>query len=47
VAVTGYGQERDRERTHDAGFDYHLVKPAALEDVERILATVAGRRGLQ
>jgi CheY-like chemotaxis protein len=27
VAVTGYGQESDRERTREAGFDHHLVKP--------------------
>jgi PAS domain S-box-containing protein len=44
VAVTGYGQERDREKTRDVGFDYHLVKPAAFVDVQRILATVAERR---
>jgi CheY-like chemotaxis protein len=28
VAVTGWGQERDREQTSEAGFDAHLVKPA-------------------
>jgi PAS domain S-box-containing protein len=28
VAVTGWGQERDRQATADAGFDAHLVKPA-------------------
>ncbi len=44
VAVTGYGQERDRQKTHDVGFDYHLVKPAAFADVQRILSTVAERR---
>jgi CheY-like chemotaxis protein len=27
VAVTGWGQEPDRRRTQDAGFDHHLVKP--------------------
>ncbi|MHC5542260.1 hybrid sensor histidine kinase/response regulator [Singulisphaera rosea] len=27
VAVTGYGQEEDRLRSAEAGFDYHLVKP--------------------
>ncbi len=34
VALTGYGQDEDRKRTRDAGFDQHLVKPvepAALE----------------
>jgi PAS domain S-box-containing protein len=27
VAMTGYGQEKDRQRSEAAGFDYHLVKP--------------------
>jgi PAS domain S-box-containing protein len=44
VAVTGYGQERDRQRTRDVGFDYHLVKPAAFEDVRKILTLVAEHR---
>jgi CheY-like chemotaxis protein len=39
VALTGYGQESDRQRTRAAGFDHHLVKPASLEDVERVIAT--------
>lgn len=33
VAVTGYGQEVDRARTREAGFDKHLVKPV---DVGRL-----------
>jgi CheY-like chemotaxis protein len=28
VAMTGWGQEDDRRRSHEAGFDAHLVKPA-------------------
>jgi CheY-like chemotaxis protein len=39
IALTGYGQESDRQRTRAAGFDHHLVKPASLEDVERVIAT--------
>jgi CheY-like chemotaxis protein len=27
IAVTGYGQEEDRSRSQEAGFDHHLVKP--------------------
>lgn len=27
IAVTGYGQEHDREATRAAGFNHHLVKP--------------------
>jgi PAS domain S-box-containing protein len=38
VAMTGYGQESDRQRSLEAGFDHHLVKPVAFEVVERILA---------
>jgi two-component system, sensor histidine kinase len=38
IALTGYGQEADRQRTRAAGFDHHLVKPASLEDVERVIA---------
>jgi PAS domain S-box-containing protein len=43
VAQTGYGQDEDRRRTRAAGFDQHLRKPVALEDIQRILAAVAQR----
>ena len=43
VALTGYGQESDRELSRDAGFDHHLVKPADFAQLERILAGVARR----
>ena len=35
VAMTGYGQETDRRRSQEAGFDHHLVKPADLGAVAR------------
>jgi CheY-like chemotaxis protein len=38
VAVTGYGQESDRERTRQAGFDRHLVKPVEPNHLQEILA---------
>ena len=38
VALTGYGQETDRQRTLEAGFDRHLVKPPDLEVLEQLLA---------
>ncbi len=38
VALTGWGQEEDRQKTHDAGFDHHLVKPANPADIQQILA---------
>jgi CheY-like chemotaxis protein len=37
IAQTGWGQDEDRQRTHDAGFDYHLVKPVNLTDLNKIL----------
>jgi PAS domain S-box-containing protein len=43
VALTGYGQEDDRRRTREAGFDHHLVKPADLERLRHVLASVRGR----
>lgn len=40
VAMTGYGQERDRQLARDAGFDHHLVKPADFDELLGILAGV-------
>jgi signal transduction histidine kinase len=37
VAVTGWGQENDRKRAREAGFDRHLVKPVEPGDIEAIL----------
>lgn len=37
VAVTGFGQEHDRQRAQAAGFDAHLTKPAQPEDLKRVL----------
>jgi CheY-like chemotaxis protein/anti-sigma regulatory factor (Ser/Thr protein kinase) len=41
VAMTGYGQETDKQRSQEAGFDHHLVKPADFSEVKKILATVS------
>ena len=38
VAVTGYGQEDDRRRSREAGFDHHLVKPIPPQAIEQVLA---------
>ncbi len=38
VAVTGWGQEDDRRRSLDAGFDDHFVKPVNPADLERLLS---------
>jgi CheY-like chemotaxis protein len=44
VALTGWGQEEDRRNTSEAGFDYHLTKPTAPEELEGVLATFATSR---
>jgi len=45
VAVTGYGQAEDRFRAREAGFDAHLTKPVASEQLLTLVAT-AERAGL-
>jgi CheY-like chemotaxis protein len=40
VAITGWGQEKDRERARDAGFDLHIVKPL---HVEQLVSLLRGR----
>jgi PAS domain S-box-containing protein len=40
VALTGWGGQRDRERTKEAGFDEHLTKPADLASIEAMLYKV-------
>jgi PAS domain S-box-containing protein len=42
VAVTGWGQEADRQRAREASFDHHLTKPVNLDTVERLLGQVSG-----
>jgi two-component system, chemotaxis family, CheB/CheR fusion protein len=44
VALTGWGQEEDRERTREAGFDEHLTKPTDPETLTRLLHAVAVRK---
>jgi signal transduction histidine kinase len=41
VAITGYGQDADRQLSRQAGFDHHLVKPTDFGQLELILATVS------
>jgi two-component system CheB/CheR fusion protein len=38
VAMTGYGQERDRQLSREAGFDHHLVKPVDPARLQALLA---------
>jgi DNA-binding response OmpR family regulator len=41
IAVTGWGQERDRGLTRDAGFDFHLTKPVNHLELDVLLADTA------
>jgi PAS domain S-box-containing protein len=43
VALTGYGQQHDKDRSHTAGFDHHLVKPVDLSALAKLLATAPAR----
>lgn len=40
IALTGWGMEGDRRRTAEAGFDHHLVKPVALDQLRTVLDSV-------
>jgi DNA-binding response OmpR family regulator len=41
VAITGWGQEEDRQRSRDAGFDHHFTKPV---DIESLLDVIERER---
>jgi CheY-like chemotaxis protein len=43
VALTGWGQQEDRRRTADAGFDHHLVKPPEPKALEELLSDLPKR----
>jgi signal transduction histidine kinase/DNA-binding response OmpR family regulator len=43
VALTGYGQAEDVRRSREAGFDYHLVKPADPEALTALLASALAK----
>jgi PAS domain S-box-containing protein len=38
IAMTGWGQDEDRRKSRDAGFDYHLVKPVDFQQLMTLLA---------
>ncbi|HZP85733.1 MAG TPA: ATP-binding protein [Burkholderiales bacterium] len=44
VALTGWGQDEDRERTRQAGFDDHLVKPVSIDQMRPLLSASKGAR---
>jgi signal transduction histidine kinase/DNA-binding response OmpR family regulator len=46
VALTGYGQAEDQRRARAAGFDHHLIKPADIEALAGLLASVPAPVGV-
>jgi PAS domain S-box-containing protein len=38
IAMTGWGQDADRQRAAEAGFDHHLVKPVSLKELRAVLS---------
>lgn len=40
VALTGWGQDEDRRRVREAGFDHHLVKPVDFADLQSLIASI-------
>ena len=43
IALTGYGQERDRRRARQSGFDFHLVKPVDAKHLQDAIWQVSGK----
>jgi CheY-like chemotaxis protein len=41
IALTGWGSDGDQQRATEAGFDYHLTKPAALDKVFELLGQLS------
>jgi CheY-like chemotaxis protein len=45
IALTGWGQDEDRRKSREAGFDGHLVKPVNHDELMHLLDELSGRRG--
>ena len=43
IALTGYGQHEDQRRSHEAGFDFHVTKPADPKELERLLGSLSSQ----
>ncbi len=39
IALTGYGQEEEKQRAFEAGFDHHFTKPVSIADLEAVLSS--------
>lgn len=40
IAMTGYDQQEDLDRSEQAGFQHHLVKPVRIDEVRQLLASL-------
>jgi CheY-like chemotaxis protein len=45
IALTGWGQDVDRRRSHDSGFDHHIVKPVEHNALVKLLIPEQSRGG--
>jgi CheY-like chemotaxis protein len=45
VALTGWGQDDDKRRSHEAGFDHHLTKPPEPDMLDRLISDCVPRQG--
>src|SRR5205085_9508461 len=45
IAITGYGQEEDRRRAQQAGFDHHMTKPVDPALLEKLLVSISRLQG--
>ena len=41
IALSGWGRDDDRRRSHEAGFDHHLIKPVDFDKLSKLLATIS------
>ena len=41
IALTGWGQDEDKRRALEAGFDHHLTKPVEAAALEKLLARMS------
>jgi two-component system CheB/CheR fusion protein len=44
IALTGYGQVEDHQRSMQNGFDHHLVKPIEMETLPQLIESLCGRQ---
>lgn len=47
VALTGWGQEDDRRYASEAGFDHHLLKPAEIDALQKLLSEIEASKTMQ